>query len=205
VFSGGQHGIRFPARLTRAVISLETTSITTFVYETALRHPGVVAMHESNCNHLMAELTIKRGDWDAYIREVRVPRRPRKRPPYAARRGGKLEVGSGLRRRGDDAARHEKAPARGGGTALHREEHARGPRSPAGGGDPRTGAWMPEADRNAYRQRLGLDETIPLVGVSVSWKPTTDFAESLRAFRRLVRLVPNCPDDPGGEPHPGSR
>src|SRR5476649_15609 len=40
-----------------------------FVYETALRHPGVVVMHESNLHHLMADLTIKRGDWDQYVRE----------------------------------------------------------------------------------------------------------------------------------------
>src|SRR5262249_54855480 len=41
-----------------------------FVYETALRHPGVVVLHESNLHHLIAEITIKRGDWDAYLREV---------------------------------------------------------------------------------------------------------------------------------------
>src|SRR5947199_9577910 len=40
-----------------------------FVYETALRHPGVVVMHESNLHHLMTDLTIRRGDWDAYVRE----------------------------------------------------------------------------------------------------------------------------------------
>src|SRR5262249_43739236 len=40
-----------------------------FVYEAAMRHPGVVVMHESNLHHLIADITIKRGDWDAYIRE----------------------------------------------------------------------------------------------------------------------------------------
>src|SRR5579871_2437777 len=40
-----------------------------FVYEAALRHPGIVVMHESNLHHLIADLTIKRGDWDAYVRE----------------------------------------------------------------------------------------------------------------------------------------
>jgi hypothetical protein len=28
-----------------------------FVYETALRHPGVVVMHEANLHHLIAHLT----------------------------------------------------------------------------------------------------------------------------------------------------
>ena len=46
-----------------------------FVYETALRHPGVVVMHESNLHHLMTDLTIRRGDWDAYVARMRVPRR----------------------------------------------------------------------------------------------------------------------------------
>ena len=41
-----------------------------FVYETALRHPGVVVMHEANLHHLVSDITIKRGDWDGYLREV---------------------------------------------------------------------------------------------------------------------------------------
>ena len=40
-----------------------------FAYETALRQPGVVVMHEANLHHLIADLTIKRGDWDAYLAE----------------------------------------------------------------------------------------------------------------------------------------
>src|ERR1700735_956592 len=39
-----------------------------FVYEAALRHPGVVVMHESNLHHLVASLTIRQHDWDAYLR-----------------------------------------------------------------------------------------------------------------------------------------
>jgi len=54
------------------------------------------------------------------------------------------------------------------------------------------GAWIPEADRNEYRHRLGLDEITPLVGVFGFLKPYKRIAESLRAFRRLVRLVPNA-------------
>src|SRR5579863_6838579 len=41
-----------------------------FVYEMALRHPGVVVMHESNLHHLLADVTIRSGDWDAYLREA---------------------------------------------------------------------------------------------------------------------------------------
>ena len=41
-----------------------------FCYETAMEHPGVVVIHEANLHHLIADLTIKRGDWDAYMRAV---------------------------------------------------------------------------------------------------------------------------------------
>ena len=41
-----------------------------FVYEAAMKHPGVVVMHEANLHHLIADLTINRNDWDGYVREV---------------------------------------------------------------------------------------------------------------------------------------
>ncbi|HTB18232.1 MAG TPA: hypothetical protein VK708_08945, partial [Bryobacteraceae bacterium] len=41
-----------------------------FCYETAMDHPGVVVVHEANLHHLIADITIKRGDWDAYMRAV---------------------------------------------------------------------------------------------------------------------------------------
>jgi SAM-dependent methyltransferase len=64
------------------------------------------------------------------------------------------------------------------------------------------GAWIPEADRNGWRHRLGLDETTPLAGIFGFLKPYKRIAESLRAFRRLVRLAPNVKMILVGEPHP---
>src|SRR5450631_968625 len=58
-----------PSRFDIAVYHVGNNGYHGFVYETALRHPGVVVMHESNLHHLMADLTIKRGDWDQYVRE----------------------------------------------------------------------------------------------------------------------------------------
>src|SRR6476659_9271590 len=58
-----------PVRFDIAVYQIGNNGFHSFVYETALRHPGVVVMHESNLHHLIADLTIKRGDWDAYVRE----------------------------------------------------------------------------------------------------------------------------------------
>jgi hypothetical protein len=58
-----------PARFDIAVYQVGNNGYHDFVYEAALKFPGVVVMHESNLHHLIAEMTIKRGDWDAYVRE----------------------------------------------------------------------------------------------------------------------------------------
>src|SRR6516225_4327987 len=68
VFSGA-HVSFDPARFDIAVYHVGNNGYHGFVYETALRHSGVVVMHESNLHHLIADLTIKRGDWDAYVNE----------------------------------------------------------------------------------------------------------------------------------------
>src|ERR1044072_4903027 len=52
-----------------AVYQIGNNGFHGFVYETALKHPGVVVLHESNLHHLIADITIRRGDWDAYINE----------------------------------------------------------------------------------------------------------------------------------------
>src|SRR4029453_19369808 len=59
-----------PAESDVALYQVGNNTYHDFVYETALRHPGVVVMHESNLHHLIAGVTIKRGDWKAYLREV---------------------------------------------------------------------------------------------------------------------------------------
>ncbi|HWB83266.1 MAG TPA: glycosyltransferase [Bryobacteraceae bacterium] len=170
-----------------------------FVYETALRHPGVVVMHESNLHHLITDLTIRRGDWDAYVRECEY------NGGAAAREYGervrRLEVGPDyeglpMTRRILESARavvvhsrfmREEVQAAGYGGAVAVIPH---------------GAWIPRADRFAYRYKLGLDEATPLVGIFGFLKPYKRIAESLRAFRRLVRLAPNVKMILVGEPHP---
>ena len=58
-----------PARADVALYQIGNNGYHDFVYETALRHPGVVVMHESNLHHLIADITIRRDNWDAYINE----------------------------------------------------------------------------------------------------------------------------------------
>ncbi len=64
------------------------------------------------------------------------------------------------------------------------------------------GAWIPQADRQAFRHKLGLDELTPLIGIFGFLKPYKRIAESLRAFRRLLRLAPNVKMILVGEEHP---
>ena len=170
-----------------------------FCYQTALEHPGVVVVHEANLHHLIADLTIKRGDWDAYMRAV-AEEGDEKAIEYS-QRVRRLEVGPDyegvpmLRRllsRSKAAIVHSGCVE-----AELRKAGFEGPvaRIPHG-------AWIPDAPRMEFRTRLGLDETTPLTGIFGFLKPYKRIAESLRAFRRLVRLEPRAKMILVGEPHP---
>jgi glycosyltransferase involved in cell wall biosynthesis/SAM-dependent methyltransferase len=188
-----------PARYDAIVYQVGNNGYHDFVYETALRHPGVVVMHESNLHHLIAELTIRHGDWDAYVRECEynggAPARE------FAERVRRLEVGPDYE--GLPMTRRLLESSRGVVVHSHfmeREVRAAGFQGPVAVIP--HGAWIPTADRNGYRHKLGLDELTPLVGVFGYLKPYKRIAESLRAFRRLIRLAPNARMILVGEPHP---
>ena len=51
-----------PADFDVALYQIGNNPYHAFAYEMALRHPGVVVLHEANLHHLIAELTIRRGD-----------------------------------------------------------------------------------------------------------------------------------------------
>jgi glycosyltransferase involved in cell wall biosynthesis/SAM-dependent methyltransferase len=170
-----------------------------FVYQTALRHPGVVVMHESNLHHLIADLTIRSGDWDAYLSECAYNGGE---PARAfAERVRKLEVGPdyegvAMTRRLLESARGVVVHSR----FMEAEIRAAGYTGPVAVIP--HGAWIPAADRNGWRHKLGLDEVTPLAGIFGYLKPYKRIAESLRAFRRVVRLAPNARMILVGEPHP---
>jgi len=188
-----------PARFDIALYQMGNNACHGFVYEAALRHPGVVAMHESNLHHLMTEITIRRGDWDGYVRECEYAGGAPARE--FAERVRKLEMGPDydglpMTRRLLESARGVIVHSR----FMESEIRAAGFAGPLAVIP--HGAWIPPGDRHGFRQRLGLDETVPLVGVFGFLKPYKRIAESLRAFRRLLRLAPEVKMILVGEPHP---
>jgi glycosyltransferase involved in cell wall biosynthesis/SAM-dependent methyltransferase len=170
-----------------------------FAYETALRNPGVVVMHEANLHHLIADITIRRGDWDAYLAEAEL--NGGASALEYARRVRKLEVGPDYE--GVPMTRRLLESARG--LIVHSDFVARQMRAQGFAGPIATiphGAWIPQTDRNGTRRSLGLDETSPLIGAFGYLKPYKRIAESLRALRRLVKIDPRVRMILVGEPHP---
>jgi glycosyltransferase involved in cell wall biosynthesis len=171
----------------------------TFVYEAALRRPGVVVMHEANLHHLIADLTIRRGNWDAYMAEVVL--NGTARDIEFSQRVRALEVGPDY----DNIKMTRRILAAARGVIVHsqfmidemRDGGYAGPiaRIPHG-------SWLPEADRLEWRDKLGLNAVTPLIGAFGFIKPYKRIAESLRAMRRLVRVAPEARMILVGEPHP---
>src|SRR6478752_468496 len=188
-----------PARFDIALYHVGNNGHHGFVYETALRHPGVVVMHESNLHHLIADITIKRGDWDAYLREVEYDAGAG--ALEYARRVAALEAGPDYE--GVRMTRRILESARG--VVVHSQFMVDEVRR-AGFAGPVAriphGAWIPAVDRLAYRDRLGLDESTPLIGAFGFLKPYKRIAESLRAFRKLVDVLPDARMILVGECHP---
>jgi glycosyltransferase involved in cell wall biosynthesis/SAM-dependent methyltransferase len=170
-----------------------------FVYEAALQHPGVVVLHEANLHHLIADMTIRRGDWDAYLHEVEISGGVEalefaKRCVRTLQSGPQYEIPllRTILERSRAVIVHSDAAG-----SVVREHGFQGPLRKVP-----HGSWIVQADRMAYRGRLGLDERTPLIGVFGFLKPYKRIAESLRAFRRLTRLVPEARLILVGEAHP---
>jgi len=172
-------------------------------YLRALETPGVVVLHEANLHHLIAELTIRKGNWDGYLKELHFD-------------GGETALSYGHRVRSlevgpdyDGVPMLRRIVANARGVVAHSDFVLRAARE-AGFTGPTAkiphGAWVdpvvPTPGRLSYRRKLGLDESAPLIGIFGHLKPYKRIAESLRAFRRLVRLEPRARLILAGEPHP---
>ncbi len=178
-----------------------------FVYEMALRHPGVVVLHEANLHHLIADITILRGDWGAYVAACTEDGGPPARSRAELARG--LSVGPDY----ENVPMLRRITAGSRGVITH-SNFVASRAGDAGYNGPVAviphGGWVdrepdPEThvnSRASIRFRLGLDETTPLIGAFGYIKPYKRIAETLRAFRRLVRADGRAKLILGGEPHP---
>ncbi|MBC7924075.1 MAG: methyltransferase domain-containing protein [Bryobacteraceae bacterium] len=170
-----------------------------FVYQHALECPGVVVMHEANLHHLIAEITIRHGEWDAYLRELEFD-------------GGPAALSYGLRARALEVGPdYEGVPMMrrllqsSTGVIAHSRCVQSDVRKSGFAGPSAViphGAWIPDADALGFRQRLGIGPETPLIGIFGFLKPYKRIAESLRAFRRLLRVQPQAKMILVGEPHP---
>ena len=187
-----------PSRYDIAVYQLGNNPHHAFVYEMAMKHPGVAVMHEANLHHLIADLTIRRGDWDAYLREVE-QNAGADELEYARRYVRTVERGPDYSIPMIRSILGQSRAAIVHSAAVEGELRASGFTGPIG--KIPHGAWMDQehaatngagGGRMEYRSRLGLTESTPLVGIFGFLKPYKRIAESLRAFRRLVRVVPDA-------------
>jgi glycosyltransferase involved in cell wall biosynthesis len=182
-----------PARLDSShydalVFQLGNNPHHSFVYEAALDYPGVAVLHEANLHHLIAHLTFCRGDQDAYWREVVLNGGSR------TTRGPDYEIPM-LRTILDhsraaivhSATVEQVVRAHGFTRPVARIPH---------------GTWLLNPDRAAYRSRLGLHENTPLFGIFGFLKPYKRIAQAVRAFKKLVRDVPEARLILVGEKHP---
>jgi len=171
----------------------------TFAYDAALRHPGIVVLHEFNLHHLMAAATILRDDWDGYLREAEYNGGPE--ALAHARRVRALEAGPDY----DGVAMNRRLLECSRALVVHSDYLIRRVRG-AGFRLPVKkiphGARIPEVNRNAYRARLGVGETTPLIGIFGFLKPYKRIVECLRAMQRLVKLDRRVRMILVGEEHP---
>ena len=170
-----------------------------YIYETALKHPGVVLLHEFNLHHLVTAATISRDDWDAYIEAI--AHEGDESDLEHAQRARTLETGPDyesvpLNRRVIETAKavvvHSEFMVS---KVLEADPAANVRRIPHG-------AWIPEVNRHQYRSKLGIDEKTPLIGIFGFLKPYKRIQQSLRAMKRLVRVEPRAKMILVGEEHP---
>jgi glycosyltransferase involved in cell wall biosynthesis/SAM-dependent methyltransferase len=191
-----------PSRFDAAIYHLGNNPHHDFVYDAALAHPGILVMHEANLHHLIAHVTIRRNNWDAYVAEAELnggaPARHRAELARTLTVGPDYE-GCKMIRRVLDSAK---------GVIVHsqfmvNEMLAAGYRGPIVVIP--HGAWVPQVDGSAYRKKLGLSDSEPLVGVFGHLKPYKRIKEALRAFRRVNKEIPAAKMILVGEPHPEVR
>lgn len=167
-------------------------------YHTALEVPGVAVVHEANLHHLLCDLTIRNNNWDAYVDEIGYDSGSAARD--FAERVRRLEVGPDY----DGVPVLRRLAERSRGLIAHSEYVRR--RLAQYSNAPSTviphGAALIHPRTNEFRLRLDIPIGAPLVGTFGFIKPYKRIAESLRAFKRVSKIIPDAHFLMVGEEHP---
>ena len=188
-----------PARVDHIVYQIGNNPFHASIYELALRHPGVLVLHEASVHYLVRSLTLSRGNQNAYSREVMYEIFGDDRG-YFAGRHLPIECPQPheflMLRRLMDRSRacivHSHYAER-----LVRLKVFTGPI-----GVVPHGASLSIIDPRPYRERLGLEGGAPLVGVFGYQRPDKQIWECLLMFKDLLDGVPDARLLILGEPHP---
>lgn len=188
-----------PLRFDHVVYQVGNNGYHAAIYEMALRHPGVVVLHEASVHYLVRSLTLSRGDDAGYLREVMYEMFGRDDGPGAAKH---LPIESPqpheflmLRRLLDRSV----------GCLVHshyaeRLVRLKGFRGPIGVTP--HGVHVKTMETAAYRAALGVGAETPLVGVFGYQRPDKQIWESLLMFKELAEAVPEARLLILGEQHP---
>ncbi len=169
-----------------------------YIYELAVRIPGVLMLHEFNIHYLLAEVTLRRDDWEGYFRELEYNAGPE--ALEHARRAQRGEVQPEYDRIAMNRRLLENSRA----AIVHSDYMVQLLRA-SGFSLPLAriphGVQVPQVEAQQARARLGLDHR-PVVGSFGFLKPYKRLHSALHAFRRLERTFPDAQLLLVGEEHP---
>jgi glycosyltransferase involved in cell wall biosynthesis/SAM-dependent methyltransferase len=176
-----------------------------YIYDLALRIPGVVVLHEFNLHYLVAHATLARQDWEGYFREV-------EHDAGTAALEQARQAQAGLQQPDyDGVALSRRLLGRSRAGIVHSEYMVRRVRE-AGHRLPLRriphGVDVPVVDSDAARRYLSektglpLDDSIRVFGIFGFLKPYKRIYEALRAFARLRKEHPEVRMVLVGEEHP---
>ena len=164
-----------------------------YIYDLALRIPGVLVLHEFNLHHLLAHVTIARQDWEGYFREVEY-----NAGLAALKRAQRIRAG--LQEPDyDNIAMNRRLLEQSRGAIVHSDYMVRQVRE---NGFPlllqriQHGVEIPAVDVGRARRRLAqlaglsLDNDTPVLGIFGFLKSYKRIHEVLRALARLLKLYP---------------
>ena len=169
-----------------------------YIYDLAVRIPGVVMLHEFNLHYLLADATIARNDWDGYFRELEYNAGPEALDH--ARKVVRRETEPEYDRIPMNRRLLESSRA----AIVHSQYMVRLVRE-AGFGLPLAhiphGVAASQVDSQQARGRLGLDHG-PLVGAFGFLKPYKRIHSAIHALASLRRPFPDAHLLLVGEEHP---